>query len=122
MIEGPVTAPAAGRGAPAAQRRDVAASRVRWTSRTVAVLATGAAVTLGLVVSREIPGTTASATAHSTETTTPTTVPTTTPTATTPTTAATTAAPTATATTPATTSAPSSTSKSATVVSGGTGS
>src|ERR1700688_1491891 len=48
-------------GGTQADRRDRAGTRVRRTSRAVALLATGAAAALGLVVSKEIPGVTASA-------------------------------------------------------------
>ncbi len=108
-------------------RRDEARARVRWISRAVAIVAAGAAAVLGLVVSKEIPGTTASV--HATSSTTSTSAPTASSAASQPATAGAgssssgTSATTAATTTPTTaTTTPSSTTKSATVVSGGTGS
>src|SRR5579863_3317703 len=101
-----------------ANRRDSAHTRARRTSRAVAIVATGAAAALGLVVSKEIPGASASA-----QTTVSSTAPTSSGTGgTTTTTSSGTSASASSATssgTPSTT--PSSTTKSATVVSGGTG-
>ena len=106
------------------QRRDVATTRVKRVSRTVAFLAAGAAAALGLIVSKEIPGTTTSA-----DTTVSSTSSTTAGTSTASGTGSSsgsasqssdTSASTATTVTP-TTTAPSTTTKSATVVSGGTG-
>jgi cytoskeletal protein RodZ len=106
-----------------ASRRDTARGRVRRTSRAVAVIAAGAAAGLGLLVSKQIPGTTSSAattvtsspststTSAGTDTDTDSATASTTAPATSPTTAPTTV----------TTTAPTSTTKAATVVSGGTG-
>lgn len=115
-----VRPPARRRGRPdrsGATRRDDARARVRWISRAAAIVAAGTAAVLGLVVSKEIPGTTASATASSSGASQTATADVGSSSSTTATTSATTA-PTRTAA--ATT--PSSTTKSATVVSGGTGS
>ena len=42
---------------PRARQRRLAMSKVRWASRSIAVLATGAAAVLGLVVAKQVPGT-----------------------------------------------------------------
>lgn len=81
--------------------RDVASTRVHRTARGVAVLAAGVAVALGLVVSKELPGTAPASASSSTSSGTASSSPTSS--------AATT-----------TTTTPLSTSQSATVVSGGT--
>jgi cytoskeletal protein RodZ len=101
-----------------ARRRDRAEVRVRRTSRAVMIVATGAAAVVGLVVSREIPGTTATAaTTPSTATSGP---GSSSSGSSTSSGASASTSGTAAATT-TTTTAPSATSNSATVVSGGTG-
>ncbi|HEY5023959.1 MAG TPA: hypothetical protein VII76_03200 [Acidimicrobiales bacterium] len=100
-----------------ANRRDGAHGRARRTARAVAIVATGAAAALGLVVSKEIPGASASAQATVSSTSSGTGGTTATPSSTTSSATQNTTPSSATQST-----TPSSTTKSATVVSGGTGS